>query len=65
MSREANSLGGKNVRFEVFTAMTEKFRLLGCGAVWVLLEPTFLRNVWPPIFDDERIRELGIKSAVS
>jgi hypothetical protein len=31
----------ENVGFEVFTAVTEEFRLLECYAVWLLLQPTF------------------------
>jgi hypothetical protein len=27
---------------------TEECRLLGCGSMWVLLEPTFRRSVLPP-----------------
>jgi hypothetical protein len=26
----------------------EECRLLGCGAAWILCEPTFRRNVSPP-----------------
>jgi hypothetical protein len=38
----------KHVIFEVFTAMTEEFRLLGCEAAWLSQEPTSRRNVSPP-----------------
>jgi hypothetical protein len=36
------------VRFEVFTAVTEEFRFLGYGAVYISCEQTFRRNVSPP-----------------
>jgi hypothetical protein len=53
-----------HVRFEVLTAETEECRLLGCGTVQILYEPTFRRKVSPP-FSGYKIEAFHTKSTRS
>jgi hypothetical protein len=51
--------------WSVYRGDKEECLFLGCGAVWVLLEPTFLRNLSPPSSGWKRISELGMLALTS